>query len=111
MEYGNQTTSPSVEATESTAPVAEVSAGVYSWDTLQQKAVVHNHPDSAFYIYLVWNDDASAPTAAPGCWDRCLAGGDSAESPDGIAVERVGIYISAAPGTGYKTDYSVRGWK
>jgi hypothetical protein len=99
-------------ATETTAPVGAVSAGIYSFNEGKDVVWVQNHPDSTAILYGVWNDIVGAIESATDSWDFVLAPGDSISSKDvdaALITQTVGVYLSAAPATGYQADYTIRG--
>lgn len=105
-DYGKGIASASVAATETTAPVAATTSGLYSWSSDQYKVVVFNHPAAADYLYIKWNADTCAKTGSG--WDACVAPGAELVSPDGILVEKVAVWIDSA--MTYGTNHVINGW-
>jgi hypothetical protein len=111
MKWGLGTTDPSTSATETTAPVAATSSGLYSFSTAVSKAKVQVSPTASGKMWLKWNDDTAGKTAAAP-WDDILEPGDSVVFPGASGdalVEKVAVWIDAA--MTYGTDYTIQGWE
>ena len=115
MSYGQGTSSPSVSAKETTAPVAATTSGRYTFAKGMRIVKVQLSPTAAGNLHLRWNAAAAGKTldAAGQClWNDILQPGDSVVYPGhagSAIVHQLGVWIDDA--MTYGTDYNIEGWE
>lgn len=107
-DYGKGIASASTAATETTAPVANTTAGLYSWSSDQDKVVIFNHPSSGVNLYVRWNDTNVTPDSTGGAWNAVIEPGGEYGSSRDILIANVAVYVDGA--ATYGTDYTIQGW-